>query len=425
MGSLDSQEVHVLAHSTVGPNLFNQINLLLGLANMDAGEPISKFPVGSAVAPWVRSYGYFSPSPESTEKGWGVFLLEPGTYYLSITSGVEGVVEPIPEFRFTVPPKAPLVYIGSLHVACTTFENAGWYGTRGFGWGSCLPDATAANEDEAAKLVAQASFREFGSLSTMIMQRFDRAPLPPGTISTAAPLGLLVPQGKIEVESPQWMKRAISMGLLPSAGLLALASGGGGPGAGYVGALGILWAPVGTVLGYVGGKFSESSWEPCRKALQESLTKFDPMAVLATELKAALDDERIQVLEIGVSGNAGPKALTSDVKSILNARITRIVLRFCSPTLCLDVATHVMLFDVATQTYIYDRVLVYSATQLELQPYESSVPSSTMLAAGRALEAYCEEDGGEVLKGDVSNALDATVNQIVQDLGLECSKGKR
>lgn len=418
-GSLDSKEVPLLLETSVARDQFNYTLLSFGLANMDAGEPVKTFLVGSGVAPWLRSYTYFSPSPENAENGWGAFLLDPGTYYLRITSHVKGVMEPIPQLRFTVPPNTPLVYIGSLHVACTTIENAGWFGGQGFGYGSCSSDAPAANEEDAAKQVAQASFSDFGSLSTLIMQRFDPAPLPPGTISTARPLGLLVPQGKIEVESPQWVKRAISIGLLPSTGLLALASGGGGPGAGYVGALGILWAPVGTILGYVGGKFSESSWEPCRKALQESLTKFDPMAVLATELKTALDDEGMQVLEIGVGGNAGHEALASDVKSILSARITRIVLRFCSPTLCLDVATHATAFDVATQTYVYDKVLVYSASQLELQPYESSVPSSTMLAGGRDLEAYCEEGGGEVLRGDVSNALDTTVNQIVQDLGLK------
>lgn len=198
-GSLDSKEVHVLAQSTVGPNLFNQINLLFGLANMDAGEPISNFPIGNAVASWVRSYGYFSPSSESAVSGWGVFFLEPETYYLSITSGVKGVVEPIPEFRFRVPPDAPLVYIGSLHVACTTVENAGFYGARGFVYGSCSSEATAANEQEAVRQVAQASFKEFGPPLSAIMQRYPSTPLAPGTLAQVAPVGLLVPRGKIDV----------------------------------------------------------------------------------------------------------------------------------------------------------------------------------------------------------------------------------
>ena len=420
-GSLDSKEVHVLL-DTVG-GYPNYILLSFGLANLDAGEPLRVFPVTTTVASWVPSYVYFSPSHEIAESGWGAFLLEPGTYYLRITSHVKGVIEPIPEFRFAVPPNVPLVYIGSLHVDCTTFENAGWYGTRGFGFGSCSSEPRAANEDDAAKLVAQGSFKDFGPLSTMIMQRYASTPLASGTLSRLAPVGLFVPSGKIDVGSPEWMRRAIQTGLLPSGAFLGLAAISG-PGAGLpiIGA--ILWAPVGTALGYLGGKWSESSWEPCRKALQESLSKFDPMAALATKLKAALDHEEVQTLEIGMGGDAGPEVLTSDVKSILNAQTTRVVLRFCSPTLCLDVATHASLFDVATQTYVYDRVFVYSAAQLEFQRYELSVPSSTTAATSRALEAYCEEGGGEILQADLSNALDATVNQIVRDLGLRVEDGE-
>jgi hypothetical protein len=85
----------------------------------------------------------------------------------------------------------------------------------------------------------------------------------------------------------------------------------------------------------------------------------------------------------------------------------------------LDVATHATLFDVATQTYVYDSVFVYSAAQLELQPYELLVRSSTTPASSRTLEEYCEEGGGELLQADLSNALDATINRVAQDLGLQ------
>jgi hypothetical protein len=352
-GSLDSKEVHLLLKSTVG-SYPNEVLLSFGVANLDAGEPIKTLPVGIVFAPWVSSYVYFSPSPEIAESGWGAFLLEPGAYYLRITSIPKGVIEPIPEFRFTVPPNAPLVYIGSLHVACTTIENAGLYWGRGFGFGSCSSDATAANEDDAAKLVAQASFREFGPPLLGIMQRYVSTPLAPGTLLKVAPVGLLVPRGKIEVGSPEWMKRAMLLGVgAPSVAIIGLT---GGYGAGFA----VLWAPVGTSLGYLGGKWSESSWEPCRQALQQSISEFDPMVALATKLKAALHHEGVQTLEIGTGAEAGDETLGSDVKSILNAQITRVVLRLCSPTLCLDLATHATLFDVATQAYVYDRVFVFS-----------------------------------------------------------------
>ena len=69
-GSLDSKEVHLLLESTVG-SYPNYIFLSFGLANLDAGEPMKAFPVGTAVASWVPSYVYFSPSPEIAESGWG------------------------------------------------------------------------------------------------------------------------------------------------------------------------------------------------------------------------------------------------------------------------------------------------------------------------------------------------------------------
>lgn len=181
---------------------------------------------------------------------------------------------------------------------------------------------------------------------------------------------------------------------------------------------GVLWAPVGAALGYLGGKISESSWEPCRQALQESLMKFDPMAAFATRLKAALDQEEVQSIDLRTGIDAGDEALVSAVKSILSARVTRVGLRFCSPTLCLHVATHVTLFDVTTQTYLYDKVFVYSAAQLELQPYELFVFLPTTPASGRELDAYCGEGGGELLQADLSNAFDAIVSRVVQELGI-------
>jgi hypothetical protein len=62
---------------------------------------------------------------------------------------------------------------------------------------------------------------------------------------------------------------------------------------------------------------------------------------------------------------------------------------------------------------------VYSAAELELQPYESYVRSSTTPAASRSLEEYCEKGGGELLQADLANALDATINRVAQDLGLQ------
>ena len=156
-GSLDSKEVHLLLENFVADHS-NKILLTFGLANLDAAEPVKSF------SPVERSDLHFSPSPEAARSGWGAFMLEPGSYYLRITSEAadrQEMFEPVPEFRFVVPPSTPLLYIGSLHLACTTKETASWFGGRDFK--ACSSRATAANEAEAAKVVAEASFRDFGS----------------------------------------------------------------------------------------------------------------------------------------------------------------------------------------------------------------------------------------------------------------------
>jgi hypothetical protein len=419
-GSLDGKEVHLLLENFVA-DYFNKISLTFGLANLDAGEPMKSF------SPLERSDLHFSPSPEVAKSGWGAFMLAPGTYYLRITS--EGAdrpetIDPMPEFRFIVPPNTPLLNIGSLHLACTTKETASWFGRRDFK--ACSSQATGANEAEAARVVAEASFRDFGSPSSMMMQPYRTPlPLPPGTISKVAPVGLLMPGSKTDLGSPEWMKRALARGLVPSAVMSVLFPG---PGA----MVAFFWAPIGAGLAYLGGKWSESSWEPCRQVLQESISKFDPMAALATKLKAALDRVGVQTLAIGTEAG--------DVKSIFTAQILRIGLRHCSAgqgiassawssTLCLDVLTRAQLFEATTKTYRYDNVLVYSiaeSAKLELQPYQVLVrvpepavtESSDTQSPGRELEDYCGAGGGELLQDDLSKALDATVNRIAQDLGL-------
>lgn len=427
-GSLDGTEVNLLVEHFVA-DYFNRVLPKIDLANLDTGEPVKSFYSAG------RSDLHFSLSPEAAKSGWGAFVLEPGTYYLRMTSeritsrpDMREIIHPIPEFRFIVPPSTPLLYIGSLRLACKTKEAVSWFGRERY-FESCSSEPTAANETEEASTIALNLFSEFGAPLSTIMQPYGVS-LPPGTISTFAPVGVLAPGIKIELGSPEWMKRAIGIGLLPSMGLIALVAGGGGGGppfgAGAAVALAILGAPVGTVLGYLGGKWSESSWDPCPQALQDSLTKFDPIEALSVRLKAALDHANIPTLDIWAGSGAHGDDITKDVKSLLSTQIQRVVLRLCPTSilasrLCSEVATRVRLFEVATQSYLADRMFVYSdadLSTLKLQPYELAVPWSTRPASARGLEAYCSEGGGEILRGDLSNALDATINGILQDLGL-------
>lgn len=421
-GTLDNKAIPLLVEN-LAAGYADIVVLRFGLANLDMGEPITSF------APVARSDRHFSPSLEAARDGWGAFMLPLGSYYLRITAGDAAGhqwLQPSAEFRFILPPNTPFVYIGSLHLACATKESASWFGGRDFA--SCRADVNAAKETEAAHAIARTWFKEFGQPVASIMQRYG-APLPPGTIAKLAPVGLLTPASKIDLGSPEWMARALAIGLAPSAGMLGLASGGGGPGAGAIATFAILWAPIGTALGYLGGRWSESDWQPCRQALQESLGRFDP-AALAGKLKTALNDTAVHNLDIGREPEFGADPSPNAVKSILNVEIHRVALRLCptsflDDTLCLEIASHVRLYDAATRRYVYDLVIVYangkpSADDSRL--YERVVTESAMndsgSQSGRALDSYCGTDGGELLLGDISRGLDAIVNKVVEDLAL-------
>jgi hypothetical protein len=374
----------------------------------------------------LRSDIHFSPSPEVARDGWLAFVLEPGSYYLRLTSQIEGrreIIRPIREFRFIVPFDTPLLYIGSLHLTCSTKESTGWFGGRVMG--SCSSEPTAANDTEAATAVARSVFADFGSPLSMIMQPYG-VPLAPSTILKLAPVGLAGPDRKIDLGSPEWMSRALAMGLAPSAVLGAV-----GPGKVF---FALLWAPAGAAFGYLGGKWSESSWDPCRQMLQESLTPFDPIGVLFAKLKATLDRASVQSLVLSAKPEPRADEAGKDVKSVLSVRLQRIVLHLCpasflAKTLCLEVATRVQFLDTETKTYLQDRVFVYSngkPSTPEIRPYALAVTDSEIAgndapadaSAGRDLEEYCRENGSELLHKDLSRALDAMVTHILRDLGL-------
>lgn len=421
-GTLDDKAIPLLVEN-LASGYADIVVLRFDLANLDMGEATTSF------APVARSDRHYSPSPEAARDGWVAFMLAPGTYYLRLTANDAAGrqwIQPSAEFRFILPPNTPFLYIGSLHLACTTKESASWFGGRDFS--SCMTDAETAKENEAAHSIARTWFKAFGQPIASIMQPYG-APLAPGTISKLAPVGLLTAARKIDLGSPEWMARALALGLAPSTGMLALASGGGGPGAGAIAAFAILWAPIGTVLGYLGGKWSESGWEPCRQALQESLSKFDP-ALLASKLKSALNHRAVQILDIDPETGLGDGPWPNDAKSILTLDIHRVALRLCptsfmDDTLCLEIASRVRLYEATTQRYVYDLVIVHAngkPSADDAQPYERVVRESAINDSGswsgRAPDIYCSAGGSEILLGDISRGLDAIVSKVVEDLSL-------
>jgi hypothetical protein len=410
--TLDDDEVHPLAEDR------SLVPVQFELANLDSGEPARTVDPSPLSRPAVKA-------------GWATFTLEPGSYYLRTVVNTETwyraggwVMSPI-EFRFVVPLDSSSVYIGSFRLTCEGRDIrafSGWQRAVAY----CSSQTMVEDESEAARIVADSILNWAGTLSTAIMQPYGAA-LAPGTLSSLSPVGILMPAGKTELGSPDWtgrsIQRGITVGLAPS--ILLGAVGMAGAGGGALG-LAILWAPVGLTLGaasgFLGGKLSESSFEPCRQVIQQSILKFDPMQALNTKLKAVLRQSGVQIVEVGGAQNASGSG--NDFKSTLSLQIQRIALRNCgdlSDSLCMEMTTRAQLFETATKTYPYDTVLRYSDApfpSLPSRPFELHLTVNPREPPGEELKSYCKDNGTELLVRQLSYGLDAIVDRIVADLAL-------
>jgi hypothetical protein len=177
---------------------------------------------------------------------------------------------------------------------------------------------------------------------------------------------------------------------------------------------------LGAASGFLGGKLSESSFEPCRQVIQQSILKFDPMQALNTKLKAVLRQSGVQIVEVGGAQNASGSG--NDFKSTLSLQIQRIALRNCgdlSDSLCMEMTTRAQLFETATKTYPYDTVLRYSdAPSLPSRPFEVQLTVTPWESPGEELKSYCKDNGTELLVRELAYGLDAIVDRVVADLGL-------
>jgi hypothetical protein len=207
--------------------------------------------------------------------------------------------------------------------------------------------------------------------------------------------------------SPGWyehsLKTAIGAGLLP----LYIPGGPGGA------LLSVLYLPVGTVLGIVGGAHSTGKWKPCIERLGQELQATDPTTQLRNELLVGLQNRGIDnVAQIPVEREMTEKALQMGLKAILQADVQQVTLAECSKgwTFSLDASVRVRLWETATGKYLYDRVFVNSSKNLF--PYQAPIENSKC----RKIEEYCSEGGMSIMREELSKAIGASVAKVLGDL---------
>jgi hypothetical protein len=411
-------------------NAGNFIPIAFELANIDTGEPMRRMLADSSDV-------LFGLSTDAANDGWAAFSLAPGTYYFLVRTRVdkwsrpEGLPVPEVQFRFTVPLGNTPIYIGSLKLDCigktiSTFLGPR-RGTPECSWENPVPFDES---EEAATLL-----RKTAGLPPSVteLMQFYSSPLQAGQLAALSPVGVLAAPGKdSDMKPPEWMSRAVKRGLryglAPSALLLAvLGAPGGAPGAGAALGLAILWAPVGATLGglggYVGGKWSESRFEPCRRTLHESLRVLEPDTLLRQQLSAALNNWGIPLTEINLTEETGP-AEHKEVQlgSIVHTRIQRIALRHCeaeSQKLCVDLAVRTRVIAAQNSKSMYDTVLFYSnGNDPAARPYELRAYAAET-SPGQDVEAFCGENGIETFHREIAHALNAIVDSLGRDFGLQ------
>ena len=220
-----------------------------------------------------------SPSAEARREGWIYYVLPPDTYYLTVYD-IEKKGPLAPGFLLSVPGDKPLVYAGTLDIACKKLFLRGP--------GECS-GVSLTDEGDAVKVLAQAHFAQHGPISTSVMSKYDE-PVAASQRPALFPMGYVTSAGTKDLVSPEWVKRSVRRAAAPevaglAAGLMQLT---GIPGAALATAY-VAYLPVGLIVGAIAGKSAEKKWQPCIQELAQEIKEDDPTAALQSKL-----DERAE-----------------------------------------------------------------------------------------------------------------------------------
>ena len=211
-----------------------------------------------------------SPSAEARRQDWIYYVLPPGTYYLTVYD-MEKKGTLAPGFLLSVSGEQPLVYAGTLDIACKKLLLRGP--------GQCS-GVSLTDEGDAAKVLAQAHFAQHGPISTFLMSKYDE-PVAASQRPAVFPMGYVTTAGTKDLVSPEWVKRSIGRSVAPETAKLA-AGLMGVPGLNYVGAAiataYVAYLPVGLIVGAIAGKSAEKKWQPCDPGAGPGIKENNPTA---------------------------------------------------------------------------------------------------------------------------------------------------
>jgi hypothetical protein len=362
--------------------------------------------------------GFISPSAGAKRQGWIYYVLPPGSYYLTVYDNMVRGDSLTPGFLLSVSGQNKMVYAGTLDIGCI------------MGHGFLFPVAFHASgvsltdEGEAAKVLAQAHFAQYGPISTSLMSKYEK-PVAVSQKPAIFPMGYITGAGTKDLGSPEWVKRGIKRGAALDSGTAEIAAGlMGVPGLNYAGALigaaYVAYLPVGLIAGAIAGKSAERKWQPCIQELAQEIKENDPTAALqrklGEELKKFPDSKTVALPPEGEAfKGSGPREL----RSLLQVEVQRIQIRECSErgSFCVEVAIRARLWTIPGYSQYLDEVLVYTGTSLyERLPSEIQVPGSSPC---RKMEAYCGPQGRQIFREEIDAAIPNLVEQLLTEVGLQ------
>lgn len=399
-----------------------------------------------------------SPSQEADDSGWIFFFVEPGTHYIQVLpnfmsalvnsslyhmgSARYGYVDggsyspppgmyyapdqgrwilsgqrppgfkELPGYWFHVSGGDKVVYIGSLRVSCVS---GGLFGAL-----SSCPDYQVADQTSNAREVTRTALPGLGRMSTRML-----APL--GSVANPIARDSVFPM-EVAAGGSTGLKESLFTGAkgagydtITAAGPLPLAQG-----AGIFNIISIMAQEASFASQDEAAREEAKKWQPCFNKLGQEIGRQPVGKLLVSNLRNALgtsgDAETIALSGAsGISSSGGGSVFETENLAV---RLSECV---APGSYCVEVQTRARLRDRISGDLIYDSVLVYNneyppgrAGKRRNRLYHVRTASTSVC---RAMAAYCEHGGVEIVKTEISKGIRSIIEKIASDLGLTPREG--
>ncbi len=365
------------------------------------------------------------PSPETRKNGWAYILLEPGTYYFTVTPGyasqdagpesldadtgkierdVFGRITKLTTFWFNLPRGVPVTYIGTFSFSCALT------GDRG-GSDLICSDVDVYDESVIAGEITGSSFGQYGAIVTNILKKYgvcdkrEAVKLRPFGTTVSSRISF-DPFELIQISSDRVA----------------------GPGYGYLSGIppgmpfSTLFYPDGFLYGYrpygsglgIGIYFDNSFW-PCFDKIADEIANSNLTGILEnlSAIINSLDSAKVLTQRNGSETNGGNRGLLQIV-------IQRAHLSECNETwtFCTEIEVRSRLFDPSTGKYACDSVLQYSnLKQGRPRGQGRYVLPVRKVSPCLYLDDWCGSEGSALLQGQFAEAMKSISDKIMNDLG--------